>query len=365
MTRLVVCIACLAAAHSCVKVNPSSPKGNKVGNTIESVYLLQNVSWFQDSDSNNKLCVVIGEDFPLQDRHVIKKVLNDVFAIWQSYMKLKNTPLRFSQDPAHVVTYDLGKCAWKFKGKDHLTQPILFLGTPSADHAEYPFVTQEMRRLLAKEPLTNTLAFVHEGKNNAKFIWINAESQSYNYVAESWYLKRNLGESVSRSTKVDMNNPQVLKSVLIHEIGHTFGNLHIPGTIMDKLYLMYLERHVKSFKVAQSANGSYIDLHKELASCLDSCPAVTYELFVPGQTPKIHPKDLYSQENLRTQLGLKAKKIERIQVHVKQVAHKDVKYRLTVHGDGKTYSCQLKKTKHIMQGDLTHQSFRYFPQQAT
>jgi hypothetical protein len=207
-------------------------------------------AWFLGSDRLIRACFELGSGFGVSGDSA-KREIEGAFAAWRDYIdrKLPRGGLthgnRFPSLATQVVVSN--RCV----GNEDL---VFYFG-----------ITNEEIRL-AKAKYDNPTAFAFRRSYDPKKRW----GQGWVWFAPpaSVFPKEGFPDWSPQGSGIVTPEtgpqPWVLRTMLMHEVGHVLGNSHVPGTIMS-------ERISEYMRAARSPFMAQIDQERELAVCWE-CP---------------------------------------------------------------------------------------------
>ncbi|MBC7692196.1 MAG: hypothetical protein H7222_10535 [Methylotenera sp.] len=206
-------------------------------------------------------CYVIAEGFGL-DAAAIEPMIRDSFSQWANYIKVKKlTIVRYSNWIQTRMNLH-ANCT----GNENLR--FLF-GVQSEEIAHY---SSQFSKPFGFAQLTGA-GWDWDDKQPAKgFIWIAPP---------------NSVDAVAKIPKWDQSTRPALQGLILHELGHVFGNGHVDGTVMTEKIGQYLENDTSNAQTAKYVSlYSKIDAQIELVPCMDCYASYSAaETFDPIQLP--------------------------------------------------------------------------------
>ncbi len=161
-------------------------------------------AWFIGPTKTIQSCVYIDPKFGVGRETAIKEIYS-VYQTWQNYIEKKNLAWDLGSVPVMSTKIQVNE---KCTGTEDLT---------------FYFGTEDEQVKKAKQShnkpfgIAERLQYDFENSWSKGFIWIANQGSISN----------------SRATVVpDWTLPYTLHGILLHEVGHTLGNEHVPGTVM-------------------------------------------------------------------------------------------------------------------------------------
>ena len=209
--------------------------GHAVGNGGDSLVDYQ--SWFLDPQRTIKSCLLVAANFGL-DTAQVKNEIQSVYGAWRDYLQLKRLNWELGSTPVMSTNISLAE---QCDGTEDLT---------------FYFGVENESVKAAKKQYTKPFAFAEK----QAFDQFNSWAKGFIWVAGPSTLGTRIPDWTVRNT---------LHGILLHEVGHTMGNGHIEGTIMDEGVGSWLDSEM----LLGSGQGSYqwalthIDHERELLLC--------------------------------------------------------------------------------------------------
>ena len=208
--------------------------GNEGGNGTDGHTMLDATAWFLGAKKEIKACYIIADGFGVP-ASTIEIEIKAAYKVWSDYMVAK-------------------RVAWEQGGELFATVVILSGGCVGDEDLKFYFGAEDEGVTREKNRHIRPFGFAERVSYDVKKGW----SKGYVWIAMP-------GSVASWNGAPNWTLPNALRGILIHEIGHTFGNSHVSGTVMDGDFGNYLG--------AQSANGyydfelSHVDHDRELVPC--------------------------------------------------------------------------------------------------
>ena len=245
-SHLLLFILAMALATGCLNVNKSADisnpgrvvaRGEERGNGAETFRDEDRSAWFVDPAKKIKTCYQVAPGFGAADAR-LEAAIQGAFDIWRSYIKEKQIYSDGSGRPGPNADIQL---------------------KPNCDGSEdlqfkFGVIDPEVTSALArhKEPVAVSVRTQYDpaitwGKG---FVWLASHAS----------LPPMRGE-----TYPNWNLAHTIEGIILHEVGHIFGNSHVPGTIMDEEVTQTIIITVDDFRRQMLTQ---IDGYNELHICM-------------------------------------------------------------------------------------------------
>jgi hypothetical protein len=186
----------------------------------DQISVTEETAWFLGEQRTVASCLVVAADFPV-DAAQITAIVTRSFARWSDYVRERELFWEVDGYPVAKRIAVADACI----GNEDLT--LYFGGIPA-----------EVRAPLAK--YHDPAAFAHRSSYDAAagwgrgFIWFTSPRR-YDLQFEDV------------STPFDWRDSGELEAVIMHELGHVFGNRHVDGTVMreDLVNLLLSRRYLR------------------------------------------------------------------------------------------------------------------------
>lgn len=175
-------------------------QGNGAGGGTDTMKLVR--VWFLGPDKTISSCIKVSPQFGVSDAKVSEEI-RTAFKTWETYITKKKIKWELGDIPAPTTNVEI-----------HLDC------TGNEDLVFYLGVEDEQVKA-AKTHYLNPYGIAEQVSYDKFKGW----SKGFIWVA--------LPDSISKGVP-NWKLPQTLRGILIHEIGHTLGNGHVEGTIMDE-----------------------------------------------------------------------------------------------------------------------------------
>jgi hypothetical protein len=193
-------------------------------------------AWFLGPDNTIRSCLKISPQFGVSEAEA-RQEIKAAYETWSKYLIDKNLRSKFGDFPVMATKISIASSC---TGDEDL---IFYLGT------------EDVQVKKAKQHYVNPYGFAERISFDWKkgwskgFIWI-AASGSVSHKGPNWKL------------------PFRLRGILLHELGHTFGNGHVEGTIMREMSDFFSE--IIEFPSSYSEFVlTHIDHRRELYVCVE------------------------------------------------------------------------------------------------
>lgn len=237
-------LACLLAAcqNTVVEqklVTPSQPqpttlpRGTDVGNAGENFPDEHLAAWFVGDNGPVHACLEVAPDFGV-DKKTARQTLRRAFDMWHDY--IRSHDVHAEQDKSRRLIL-----AVKIEDECRASTDIKFyfgIENPETQKARAQFI--------------NPTAFVQR---------LSFDRQIPRGKGIVWFARQ--GSVKASSGFPNWNREGRLLAAVLHEIGHVYGNDHVPGTIMDANISDRLEGNWSAEQLAS------IDHCRELSPCRD------------------------------------------------------------------------------------------------
>lgn len=206
---------------------------------------LQDTAWFLSANRSITICIDASATFP--NRKELKNHIAAAYEKWVDYVDSKIACGVMSKN-------DRQASKLSFKERCDGSEDLKFyFGTSAPEVEQY------------KAKLSNPLAFAQKTQAMVTDFW----SKGFVWFAESATYPNDAGTA---PTVIDWSAPNELEGMLIHEIGHIFGNPHHSGTIMREdiaIKLINRRRLAADAHIAVPVDPflTRIDNYKELLLC--------------------------------------------------------------------------------------------------
>ena len=194
-------------------------------------------AWYYDTSKTIKICFSISPDFGLNEE-TIKKDVQSAFKMWDHYFLTKGICSEFPDEQKFTTKIEL---LTQCNGKEDLT---IYAGVTNDTVEAY------------KKNFHNPTAFVARTKLDLENLW----AKGFIWLAKE---KSVILDGITGIDFPDWNIPGNLTAMLLHEIGHIYGNEHVEETIMmsDMAKLLMYDNYFLKMR---------IDTFRELYRC-NSC----------------------------------------------------------------------------------------------
>lgn len=226
MKKMILIVLALMSFTACNKTESNqAAEGHEQGNGYEDhdSYANDYTSWVSGRDSEIKYCFTVSPNFGA-DAQTIQQTLSEAFKTWADYIAEKNVNKYLEK--YYRARYE-NQMEWPAY-KDYVVQLLMPTKSkllPSCDGSQnihFRFGTEDSF-VIEQKKFHKGVAFTAKSKE----IW---EQPNGSHQGVVW-LKE--ADPQGTYTGVDWTKPYRLLSVLIHEVGHTYGLSEIPGTIMS------------------------------------------------------------------------------------------------------------------------------------
>lgn len=193
--------------------------------------------WYSLEDKPIKVCIEVGDDSGIS-KEILGQLLVNSQETWRNYFRAR---ARMFSDNFRGLDHGM-EILEECDGKESLT---LYFGV------ENPAIQS------AKAEFGSSYAFIKKTKMghgldfDAGFIWIE-------------------GLGKERRLFSDIQKQDMVAGLILHELGHAWGNEHVDGTIMDKDIGLILNQSIFSSNEGLKLRSRSIDAERELVECL-SC----------------------------------------------------------------------------------------------
>lgn len=215
---------------------PGPAQGWDVGSGGDLAGPDHGVMWFQNSDKEVHYCVAIEPGFGVSADKVNQEVTGAI-GTWTKYIETRLRPIWENSEWIKINFPSLK--FFKKESCDGSEDLALYFG--SSDNKLEKYKAQFVNPIA----YTQRLSYHRAQKWGKGFIWV-AKSKAVR-------IQKRFTEE-----EVDWNKPGILRALLVHEIGHTLGNAHVPGTIMDSRIPFFLT------ELKWNTEETPIDLFREL-----------------------------------------------------------------------------------------------------
>lgn len=220
---------------------PSLGGGSDVGSAGDNFSDEHLAAWFTGPREPVTACVEVASDFGVPPERARAVVLR-AFGEWKEYVRSRR--VHAGADGVSPLVTDVlldKKCSPS-------TEIAFFLGVENAAVAEARI----------QNAFSNPTAFVQR----LAFDRVKGEGRGFVWVARA-------GGVRAEPAFPDWSDDDRLLAILLHELGHVYGNGHVPGTVMSESISQLLEG------AAPAASLARIDHCRELVPCRD-CDYVTH-----------------------------------------------------------------------------------------
>jgi hypothetical protein len=213
-------------------------------------------AWFVNTDANAVVhaCYVVSPSFGISNP-TLEKIVNDDYQQWADYLALKHVESSSSDFYFAKKIQLASSCTGKEDLKFYFGVQDDVVKKAKTNYQE-PYGFAELSEC-SQDPNCQDSSW------KQGFVWIAGPGDIDNFLegAPAW------GQ-----------NPEALRGLLLHELGHVFGNGHVEGTTMTPRIADYLEQDTYPDPHAQyMGTPSYckIDSQIELVACPDCAFTVT------------------------------------------------------------------------------------------
>ncbi|MFM8315318.1 MAG: hypothetical protein ACKOA8_13615, partial [Deltaproteobacteria bacterium] len=203
-------------------------------------------AWFRSYDNTRsvKACFEVAPDFGVSEVELIEMVRSS-FNLWSSYLSEKKLLQKVSEYDLKIAT------SLELKSNCQGTEDLKFY-----------FGTQDSKVSQAKSQYEKPFGFAELNNPNERFqqVW----SSGYIWIANSKSIYPEEGIPAWNSSA------NSLRALILHELGHVFGNGHVSGTVMTADLARFLTNDTRpSAKVSFVSAYDSIDSLVELVPCYD------------------------------------------------------------------------------------------------
>lgn len=227
--------------------------GDERGNGAEYIRADDGSAWFFDGSRKIRYCMAIAPSFGA-DADRVHNAIKSAFATWEKYLVTKERigidrkpGFRFATELAYLPTCD---------GTEDLSFKFGILDAESTSH---------LKDLRTPVALAVRTAYDPKTRWGKGFVWLASQGS----LGESMSPKSEQG-SVQTKPLPDWSGSYSIEGILLHEVGHIFGNEHIPGTIMQE-YIVHSAQWLP--EVDRQRYLTQIDWYFELVPSATSCNA--------------------------------------------------------------------------------------------
>lgn len=217
-------------------LNPTFAKeGNGAGGGTDT--MKEPYAWFLGQTKTIKGCLHLDEKFGV-DRETAVREIQNAYQAWQNYIEKKDLAWDFGNAPLMSTKIEI---APQCTGQEDLT---FYFGTEDEQ------VKAAKQHYLKPYGIAERLKYDWETSWSKGFIWIAMPGSILNEphkIVPNWKL------------------PHTLHGILLHEIGHTLGNEHVKGTIMEENFGWAI------YSQTEEGNQSYRLTHIDETSELHLC----------------------------------------------------------------------------------------------
>jgi hypothetical protein len=243
----------IASSSSAVTATEPAMMGDERGNGAEYIRADDGSAWFFDGSRKIRYCMTIAPSFGT-DAGRAQNAIKSAFATWEKYLVakdrigLKQKPgFRFATELVYLPSCD---------GTEDLSFKFGILDAESTSH---------LKDLRTPVALAVRTAYDPKTRWGKGFVWLASQGS----LGESTSPKTELG-TVQTKPLPDWKGSNSVEGIILHEVGHIFGNEHIPGTIMQE----YIVHAVEWLPEADRQRFlTQIDWYFELVPSATSCNA--------------------------------------------------------------------------------------------
>ncbi len=182
--------------------------GVDVGNGVDNVPAINHSAWFHVPKGTQKMityCKIIGEDFGLAEND-LDSAIQWAFLTWENYANGDQ----------------IG--SW-LQDRNFIFKTISLPSCDGSEDIRFYFGANDSKVDRAKVAFYKPTAFIEKESLDPEW------SKGFVWIASPKELPENDNHEKNWNTPFGVVS---LRAVLLHELGHIYGNLHVPGTIMDE-----------------------------------------------------------------------------------------------------------------------------------
>lgn len=202
--------------------------GHETGNGGDYYRKTYGDAWFRDEAKTIKVCFELSPQFKLNDEEKLKDYISYSMSTWKEYLKKQNIDARWNSRLKITTNFQVEiEC----NGSEDLT---FYFGVIN------PLIKKDMTRYYRPMAFSSRTKAIKEDKWTKGYVWVQVGDKIPDF--KGW-------------------SASSLKRILLHEVGHIYGNDHVSETIMRK--------DIAHAIVEDQHDWKGIDGGKELFHCQD------------------------------------------------------------------------------------------------